>query len=262
MIGEFMKTLKNLGGVLLSVSMLVIIAVTSIVFFCISLVLWVFTAPFDRNRKVLHLFSCYCLAFWAFIMPTWRIKVEGREKIDKNKVYVIVANHQSQLDIVMTALLFAHFKWISKAEIVKVPIIGWQMALNRYILLKRGYVNSISKMMADCEKALESGSSILLFPEGTRSVDGEIMPFKPGAFILAEKQKASVLPVVIYGTLDALPKNTLMSLGVHRIRVKVLDEIPYEEYSKYSHEANLERTRDLMAKHLKLIEKRLELGLF
>ncbi|MFA6011500.1 MAG: lysophospholipid acyltransferase family protein [Desulfobacteraceae bacterium] len=257
-----MNALKKAGGVVLSILMLMIVVFTSIVFFCLSLIIWFFTASFDKNRKVLHRFTCYCLAFWAYIMPTWRIKVEGREKIRKDGVYVIVANHQSQLDIVMTALLFTHFKWISKAEIVKVPILGWQMALNKYILLRRGYVNSISKMIEDCEKALEMGSSILLFPEGTRSEDGEIKPFKPGAFILAEKQKVPVLPVVIYGTLNALPKHSLMSLGVHQIRLKVLDEIPYDEYSKFSHEESQEQTRDLMAKHLNLIKKRIDLGLF
>lgn len=257
-----MNGLKKIGGVALSLMMLTVVFVTAPIFFTLSLVLWCLTAPFDPNRKVLHRFSCYCLAFWAKIMPTWKIKVDGREKIDPNGVYVIVCNHQSQLDIIMSALLFTHFKFVSKAEILKVPVIGWQIALNRYIMIRRGYVNSISKMMTDCEKALAMGSSILLYPEGTRSEDGQIKPFKPGAFILAEKQKVPVLPVVIYGTRDALPKNSLMSLGVHQIRLKVLDPIPYEEYSRYSHEENLVRTRDLMAKHLKLIEKRLELGLF
>ena len=257
-----MTILKTMGGVLLSVLMLGTVVVTSVLFFILSLIIWVFSAPFDRNRKVLHRFSCYCMAFWAYIMPTWRIKVEGREKIRKDGVYVIIANHQSQLDIMMTALLFTHFKWVSKAEILKVPIVGWQMALNGYILIRRGYVNSISKMMTDCERALEMGSSILLFPEGTRSEDGQVKPFKPGAFILAEKQKVPVLPVVIYGTREALPKNSLLSLGVHQIRLKVLDEIPYDDYSKFSQEENLDNTRMMMDKHLKLIEKRIELGLF
>lgn len=257
-----MNMIKRVAGIVLSLLMLMTVAVSAMVFFCLSLVIWVFTAPFDRNRKVLHRFSCVCLAFWAYIMPTWKIRVEGREKIDRNKIYVIVVNHQSQLDIVMTALLFTHFKWVSKAEILKVPFVGWQMALNRYILIKRGYVNSIGRMMEDCERALSEGSSILLFPEGTRSVDGKIGPFKPGAFILAEKQKVSVLPVVISGTLNALPKKSFMSLGIHQIRVKVLDEIPYEDYSKNSPDVNREKTRELMSKHLKLIEKRLELGLF
>ncbi|MBU1168454.1 MAG: 1-acyl-sn-glycerol-3-phosphate acyltransferase [Proteobacteria bacterium] len=257
-----MNVLKTLGGMCLSLLMLGVIASTALIFYVFSLIIWCVTAKFDPNRKVLHRFTCYCLAFWAFIMPTWRIKVEGREKIKKKGVYVIIANHQSQLDIIMTALLFTHFKWISKAEILKVPIVGWQMALNRYILIRRGYVNSIAKMMADCDKALDMGSSILLFPEGTRSDDGQIKEFKPGAFILAEKHKIPVLPIVIAGTREALPKNSLMTLGIHQIRLKVLDEIPYEEYSRHTHEENLESTRLLMAKHLKIMAKRLDLGLF
>lgn len=257
-----MNGLKKLGGVCLSLIILGIVFVTAPIFFLVSLIIWSVTAPFDPNRKVLHRFTCYCLAFWALIMPTWRIKVEGREKIKKDSVYVIVANHQSQLDIPITALLFTHFKWISKAEMIAVPFLGWQMALNRYILIRRGYVNSIAKMMADCEKTLTMGSSVLLFPEGTRSEDGHIKAFKPGAFILAEKLKIPVLPVVIYGTRDALPKKSLISLGVHQIRLKVLDEIPYEEYSGRTQEENLLNTQQLMAKHLKLIAKRVELGLF
>jgi 1-acyl-sn-glycerol-3-phosphate acyltransferase len=257
-----MKILKTLGGMALSILMLILMVATAPVFFVVSLVLWCLTAPFDPNRKVLHRMTCYNLAFWTTLMPTWQIRVEGRDKIRKDAVYVIVANHQSQLDIPITALLFAHFKWISKAEIVRIPILGWQMALNRYILIKRGYVNSISKMMADCEKALAMGSSVLLFPEGTRSEDGQIKPFKPGAFILAEKLKVPVLPVVIHGTREALPKHSLISLGRHRITMKVLDEIPYEAYTAFSKEENLQKTRDLMDMHLKLIEKRQELGLY
>lgn len=257
-----MFSMKNLSGLLVSFLMLFLIVVSAPFFFCVSLVLWCLTAPFDPNRKVLHRFTCYTLAFWATVMPTWKIRVEGREKIRKKAVYVIVANHQSQLDILITAFLFIHFKWISKAEIVKIPVLGWQMALNRYILIRRGYVNSISKMMADCEKALSMGSSVLIFPEGTRSEDGSVKPFKPGAFILAEKQKLPVLPVVIHGTREALPKHRLISVGFHRITLKILDEIPYEKYSALSRDENLAKTRDLIDRHLKIIEKRRELGLY
>jgi 1-acyl-sn-glycerol-3-phosphate acyltransferase len=257
-----MNILKTLGGLALSILMLLTVIVTSALFFTVALIIWGVTAPFDRRRRILHRYSCYCLAFWATIMPTWRIRVEGREKIRKNGVYVIVANHQSQLDIVMTALLFTHFKWVSKAEFMRVPFVGWQMALNRYILIKRGYVNSIAKMMSDCDRTLEEGSSVLLFPEGTRSEDGNILPFKPGAFILAGKHHVPILPVVIYGTKDALPKNSLLSLGVHQLRVKVLDEIPPEDLEGHSPSENAENVRGIMIKHLALIGKRQELGLY
>jgi len=178
---------KQCMGFLIFVTMLITVLLTAILFFLISLVLFGITVLFDSKRVVLHWYTCRCLAFWAFIIPLWKIDIKDREKINHKKQYVIIANHQSQLDIFITALLFCHFKWVSKDEILKVPVIGWQMALNRYITIKRGYVNSIAKMMKDCETAINKGSSVLIFPEGTRSTDGKIKPFKPGAFILAEK---------------------------------------------------------------------------
>lgn len=253
---------KIIAGLFVSLILLAVIFSTSIIVFLLSVIIVSITFPFDKNRVILHRLTCYCLAFWAFLMPTWRIRVEGREKIKKGERYLIIANHQSQLDIVLSALLFADFKWVSKAEILKVPILGWQMALNKYITIKRGYVNSISQMMTDCEDAIKAGSSVLLFPEGSRSESGEIKKFRPGAFILAEKQKIPVLPVVIYGTKDALPKNSFVSFGIHRIHIKVLDEIPYSEISENSAEENSENARKLIEKHYKLIQKRIELDLY
>lgn len=257
-----MYVLRITAGLCVSFLMLVTIVVTAVISFFISLIIHAFTFPFDKKRIILHRLTCYCLAFWAYIMPTWKIKVEGREKIRKGERYMIIANHQSQLDIMMSALLFTDFKWIAKAEILKIPILGWQLALNKYITIKRGYVDSISKMMTDCENAIESGSSVLLFPEGSRSESGEIKAFKPGAFILAEKQKIPVLPVVIFGTKDALPKNSFVSFGIHKICIKVLDEIPYSELSESAPDENSEKARALIEKHYQLIEKRMELNLY
>ncbi len=257
-----MYLLRIIAGLFISLLMIGMIVITSIFSFSISLIIWVFTFPFDKKRIILHRLTCYCLAFWAYMMPTWRIKVEGREKIRKGEKFMIIANHQSQLDIMMSALLFADFKWVSKAEILKVPVLGWQMALNKYITIKRGYVNSISRMMTDCEKAIETGSSVLLFPEGSRSESGEIKEFKPGAFILAEKQKLPVIPVVIYGTKDALPKNSFVSFGTHQICIKVLDEISYSELAKSTPDENAEKARVLIEQHYNIIKKRIELNLY
>lgn len=257
-----MTLIKKISGYGISVLLLLVILLTSLILFPVAVLLWLVTAPFDKRRVVLHRFTCCCLWFWASIMPFWRISVEGRGKIDKAKRYVIAANHQSQLDIVMTALLFRHFKWVSKEEVLKIPIIGWQMALNRYITIRRGYVNSIAKMMTDCETALNDGSSVLLFPEGSRSETGEIQPFRPGAAILASGCNVSVMPVVIYGTKDALPKHSLFSIGIHRIIIKVLDEIPAETISSLPPEDASEMIRGTIEKHYRLIEKRLALDLY
>lgn len=108
------------------------------------------------------------------------------------------------------------------------------MVLNRYIKLNRGSTASNREMMLACEKTLEAGSSILMFPEGTRSPDGEIRSFKKGAFELALKTKKSILPIAIEGSSKALPKKGFILKGKHQIRVQVLDEIPYQNFANDS----------------------------
>ncbi len=215
---------------LIAYVILLFIGITSAFFFVGALLIWLFTYSFDKNKKILHLYTCFWSSFYVWVLPLWKVKVIGREKIDKKKTYVIVANHQSHLDILMVFLLFAHFKWISKSEIFKIPFIGWNMRLNEYIELKRGDKKSIKRMFEKCEELILKGNSIFIFPEGTRSKDGSLQQFKPGAFVLAKKMKVPILPVVINGTRKALPKNTLKFHGIYEMSIKVLDEIPYEKF--------------------------------
>ena len=105
------------------------------------------------------------------------------------------------------------------------------MRFNRYVALTRGDRNSAEKMMADCEERLREGSSVFFFPEGTRSATGKVRLFKPGPFMLAHKLKLPILPVVISGTGEALPKYSLTLDGTKHISLKVLPEIPYSSYS-------------------------------
>lgn len=163
---------------------------------------------------------------------------------------MVVSNHQSQLDILAAFSLFFPFKWVSKTEVFRVPLIGWNMMLNRYIRLKRGDKESIKKMMADCEKSIAQGNSIYFFPEGTRSASGILKPFKPGAFILALKMKMPILPIAINGTKNALPKHSLNFHGRHHIRIQVLDEIPFSSFEKMSAETLSVMVRDLIASHV------------
>ena len=91
-------------------------------------------------------------------------------------------------------------------------------------------------MLEDCNKALAGESSVYLFPEGTRSKTGVVKDFKPGAFLLAQDNKVPILPIAINGTKDALPKKSLNFHGTHPIRVKILEEIPYETFKDLSPE--------------------------
>jgi 1-acyl-sn-glycerol-3-phosphate acyltransferase len=161
-----------------------------------------------------------------------------------------VANHQSFLDILILFRLFRHFKWVSKAEMFRIPCIGWNMSLNRYVKLRRGSPESIAHMMAACEKHLAQGSSIMIFPEGTRSEDGRLRSFKHGAFTLARNANVPLLPIVVEGTAHALPKHGFVLRGRHAIRVRVLPEIPLEQVIASTTEELTASTRALFAREL------------
>jgi 1-acyl-sn-glycerol-3-phosphate acyltransferase len=178
------------------------------------------------------------------------VTVEGRERIRRDEAYVMVANHLSLLDILVIFRLFSHFKWVSKIENFRVPFIGWNMSLNSYIKLKRGDRESVAQMMKDCEKTLDEGNSIMMFPEGTRSPTGEMRAFKPGAFEIALKTGRPILPIAIQGTADALPKRGFVLRGRHPIRISVLEEIPAAHLDPGSVEQLSSQTRESIAKHL------------
>ena len=203
---------------------------SSIAIFPLAFAVWLLTFLFDRKLKVLHQFTCLWGSLYTWTSPWWPVKLIGRHKIRKNVPYVIVANHQSLLDILVLFRLFTHYKWVSKLANFRVPCIGWNMTLNRYIPLRRGDRESIAAMMAACEKTLGEGNPIMMFPEGTRSKDGLLRPFKHGAFTLAKRVGVPVLPIVIEGTGNALPKAGLTLQGRHHITVRVLEEIPPEAF--------------------------------
>jgi 1-acyl-sn-glycerol-3-phosphate acyltransferase len=225
----------------------IFVTVSSIVLYPVAVVIWVLTVPFDRRLVVLHRFTCFWASLYTWFNPAWPVTLEGREKIRDDTTYVMVANHLSLLDILVLFRLFRHFKWVSKIENFKVPFIGWNMSMNRYIKLRRGDRDSVIEMMAECEKTIAEGNSIMMFPEGTRSPNGVLRPFKPGAFELAKKTQTAILPIVISGTADALPKRGFVLQGRHPVRIRVLDPIPPERVADMSVEQLTVHVHDLIA---------------
>jgi len=205
------------------------LVVSSLLLFPVAVVIWAVTAPFDHRKRWLHQFTCFWASLYSWLNPVWRVRVEGREKIRRDATYVMVANHQSLLDILVLFRLFAHFKWVSKIENFRVPCIGWNMSLNGYVKLRRGDKQSIGEMMSACARTLDDGNSIMMFPEGTRSPDGRLRAFKHGAFTLAQGSGCPILPILVEGTAQALPKRGFVLQGRHAIRIRVLDEIPHEK---------------------------------
>ncbi|MDX1650027.1 MAG: lysophospholipid acyltransferase family protein [Myxococcota bacterium] len=238
--------LRRLG----SLAFWLFIAVSSILLFPLAVLIWALTWPFDRRRVLLHRFTCLWASLYSWLNPVWRVHVEGREKIRPGETYVMVANHQSLLDILVLFRLFAHFKWVSKIENFRVPFIGWNMSLNRYIKLRRGDPQSIGEMMSECARTLDEGSSIMMFPEGTRSPDGRLRAFKHGAFSLAKGNGRPLLPIVIEGTANALPKRGFVLQGRHEIAIRVLDEIPHERFRELPVQQISDETWQLFAREL------------
>jgi len=191
----------------------------------VAILLWLISIPFDKRRLMNNRWMVIQGIVLTKMSPFWRVVVDGREKIDQNQAYVIVPNHQSMLDIVFFNMLHHRLRWVSKVEIFKVPIVGWEMRMVKYIELVRGNKASVVRMMEKCVESLQEGISVVIFPEGTRSLTGAIGKFKPGAFQIAVKTDKPLLPVLIDGTGDILPKKGFLFWNRRVVRIRVLDPI-------------------------------------
>jgi len=236
---------------LLSTLFWAFLALSSLALFPLAVAIWALTLPFDPRLRALHLFTCFWASLYTWANPAWPVEIEGRARIRRGEAYVMVANHQSLLDILVLFRLFVHFKWVSKLENFRIPLIGWNMHLNRYIPLRRGDRSSVMQMLARCRETLAAGSSVMIFPEGTRSPDGRLRAFKPGAFVLAQNAGRPILPIVVDGTSSALPKRGFLLQGRHRIRVRILEEIPAASFAAGSAEELALRVQALIGAELK-----------
>jgi len=155
-----------------------------------------------------------------------KLKVSGLEKLQKNKRYVFIANHQSGLDIpVLYAGLNRSISFIAKKELFYIPIFGWGMVVVGHIWIDRSNARKARESIIRAVKHLQKAQvSLILFPEGTRSVDGSVGDFKTGSFSLALQAGVEVVPVVIHDTMKSLPKNNLL-ITPGTIHVDVCDPI-------------------------------------
>lgn len=188
--------------------------------------LFLLTVRFDRERVALHRASrLWSLGIYR-LCPFWKIEVNGREKIDRSKPYVIVTNHQSMLDVPLMYVLPLNFKWVSKREVMKFPIFGWVLRMHGDIAIERGSSSSARHMMTMADDYLRRGTSVILFPEGTRTKTGRMGRFKEGGFLMAKSAGVGILPVVHDGNYEVL--NGWRLRMPHRFRVQVLDPIAPE----------------------------------
>lgn len=174
-------------------------AIAAPVVFLLVVLLSLVSAPFDRNQRLLHGFVCRACHGFLHLNPFWRVRVEGRERIPRGAA-VLVANHQSLTDILATMGLFRPFKYVSKASLFALPLVGWAMRLLHYVRLERGRPHSTRRMLDDCRTWLRRGVAVLMFPEGTYASTEALLHFKPGAFLVAIEEGVPVVPVLVSGT--------------------------------------------------------------
>jgi len=226
------------------------ILITSILAFPVAALIKLVTMFFDRRLILLHQFTCLWASLYSWLNPFWTVRILGRHHIQPNGVYIFVCNHQSLADILVLFRLFVHFKWVSKIENFRVPIVGWNMYLNRYIRLVRGSMKSQLRMIRDCQKTLEEGSSVLIFPEGTRTQTGDLRPFKSGAFQIAIKTGIPIIPIVLDGSSEALPKAGFILRGKHIINIHILEPILPDRFHEKSAKELTQEVRSIIGAEL------------
>jgi 1-acyl-sn-glycerol-3-phosphate acyltransferase len=165
------------------------------------------TWPFDRDRYLAGRLFRQIGVVTAKANPLWKFRWSGTRPADPRRPYVVVSNHESFTDILLLSHLPWEMKWLSKAEIMRIPFLGWCMQLAGDIPIWRGKVDSARDAMARSLEVLKRKVSVLIFPEGTRSTGEEMLPFKDGAFKLAITAGVPVLPLVVTGTRNALAKH-------------------------------------------------------
>ncbi len=181
--------------------------------------------PFFGARTVSRLCGGGWARFNAFLTPM-RVSVEGREHVDRRQSYVIVSNHQSHYDVfVLYGWLGVDFKWVMKQELRSVPALGYACDRLGHIYIDRFDRQAALASIARAKERIVNGTSVLFFPEGTRSRAEGMRPFKKGAFHMALDLGLPILPVTIVGTRDVLPPHT-QDLRPGRARLVIHEPIP------------------------------------
>lgn len=186
-------------------------------------VLFVVCYPFDRNRAVAGRFSRLVAVAVTRTFPPWRLSVEGTFPPDGP--FVVVANHQSMLDVLLISKVPREMKWIAKESLFKMPWIGWIFRLSGDIPVRRGESESGAEALGKAKRYLANGMSVMLFPEGTRSTRGTMLPFKSGAFRLAVEAGVPVLPIAVSGTAHGMPKGGIWVRPCRAV-ARILEPVP------------------------------------
>ncbi len=174
------------------------------------------------------------------------VTVKGISNIDPARSYIYMCNHQSNFDIpVLLAYLPAESKWLAKAELFKIPIFGYAMKRAGYISIDRSNRKSAFESLKRAAHLIREGVSVLIFPEGTRSKDGNIREFKKGGFVLAVDSGVPVIPIIIHGTRAIMPKKQMV-IQSGEVILEIREPIETSSYSRKTKDKLLQKVREII----------------
>ena len=178
------------------------------------------------------------------------VRMTGGGILEPGQSYIFAANHQSQFDIfVLQGYLGCDFRWLAKLELFKIPVFGKAMQLAGYIPVDRAHGRKALQSLDEAARRIADGTSVIIFPEGTRSPDGKLGQFKAGAMVLAIKAGVPVVPVAIVGTHQVLAKGRLL-VRPGRVEIRVGAPIATTEYTVKQKQELAERLQGQVAELL------------
>ncbi len=180
------------------------------------------------------------------VNPLWSLNISGERISDPRRPYVIVCNHQSFADVPLIANLPWEMKWLTKIELFKLPVIGWMLSMAGDIPVDRKNKRAAAQAFIRASQYLSQKCSVFFFPEGTRSPDGLVHRFTDGAFQLAIRAQAPILPLVVDGSHDCLPKRSWKFGKPREIFLKILQPFDTAGLSLEDTEKVRNRVRNLI----------------
>lgn len=230
---------------------------TSVLFLSILflvLILWPLTAPFDKHRQVCNRIMLTLGAYIVKLNPGWKMDIRGREHLKRisNRGAILVSNHQSFMDMPLQCNIGLNFKWVARTELFKIPVMGWFMSLTKTVSINRDK-SSITGLSKQVIPLLNDGIDVLIFPEGTRSRDNNIKPFKKGAFMVAQEAGANVIPVVLDGAYQTLPPKSWKYRLNASLKLTILEPIDSNAFTDIS--ALIVHTQNVMIEALEQMRK-------
>ena len=226
---------------LMTAAILVWIVLTTVFFGTLA----IFASFVDMKGRLPHKVA----GIWAraiLALSPIELTVKGLSNIDPGKSYVYMSNHQSNYDIpILLGHLPVQFRWLAKVELFRIPLFGYAMKRAGYICIDRSNQKSAFESLKKAAGTIKSGVSVMIFPEGTRSRDGNIGSFKKGGFVLAIESGVPILPVIIRGTFSVMPKSRLL-IKPGKVTLEILKPVETSNFTKETKNELMEKIKNIM----------------